>query len=163
MEHFNHSVLFAAGLMLALILIQSCDLDESSIKYEIDEILLTDFPDAYCAYEDGIAILTGKVQTSEEKIKLENKIRRVRYVKVVQNKLSIDSNSLENTGPDKNLYANITNKLTAESCDGILVKVKNGIVTLSGRTNNQDFHKIMRITCDLNPKQIKTNIILTDK
>lgn len=151
------------GVVSVFIFMQSCTLDEEKVKLKIDEILLSECPDATCTYDDGIVCLKGNVLTEEDKINIEKKIRKMQFVKVVKNDLSIHHKYHEIKSLDEKMYASIIKDLSSQSYDNITVKVRNGIVTLSGKIHNHDLPKVMNITCSSNPRQVRANLVLIDQ
>ena len=101
--------------------------------------------------KNGIATLTGKVDTQSEKAEA-TRLASVTGIVGIDNRLEVGSASLDQAVSDSALTAGIKEKLEASEMnrfDGVAVRTTSGVVTLTGSVQNeQAMKKVLDIAHD---------------
>ncbi len=144
---------------------QSCKPNDAKVQSEVDKVLRADYNTVSTSYRNGVATLTGTVESQQEKTAAENAARSVKNVKSVVNNISVRQQQPVQTqsvtvNRDETITSNINSRLNTEGFKDVKVNVSNGEVTLSGDLKRADLNKVMQIANESNPRRVINNINL---
>ena len=131
----------------------SCKPSDEKIQKEVETVLTTAQPGISVAVKDGVATLTGVVETDEAKAAAETAIKTVKGVKSIANNIVVTPPKVE-INPDEVLGTTIATALTAGGFTGVTASAKDGKVTLTGEVKRADLQKVMQIANEAKPKKV---------
>lgn len=153
------SLFICLCMLLSGLFMQSCGPDDVKIATDVKNVLLLNYPQTSSSVRNGIATLTGVVDTEEKKADAEKLVREVNGVKNVVNDIEVRA-SVSEINRDLTMKATINNALFEAKITTVEVEVKDQIVTLKGNINKGDQKRILDMVKRTNPKEIIDNMTL---
>jgi len=150
-------------VMISCITLQSCKQSDQQLKSEVDKVLMNGYTTITSSVKDGIATLTGTVDSEQQKMAAENVVRAVKNVKSVVNNITVKqaiTAPQTSANSDAATMSTITSRLNTEGFKDVRVDVVNGEVILSGDLNRSDLNKVMQIANDSNPMKVTNRLNL---
>ena len=154
-------VLISMCALLAGVTLNSCKPSDQKLQTAVETALkaIPDAPaDLSSAVKDGVATLTGTVETDEAKAAIETAVKAVKGLKNVTNSIQVVPPVVIN--PDDTLMSAITTALTAAGFNKVVTAVQDGVVTLTGEAKKADLQKIIQIANEASPKQVINQLTL---
>lgn len=144
---------------------QSCRSNDAKVQNEVENVLRSNYSNVSTTYREGVATLTGVVDTQQERTAAENAARSVKNVRSVVNNITVRQAqptpaSSVTVNRDETITSNINSRLRSEGFNDVRVSVSNGEVTLSGDLNRTDLNKVMQIANESSPRRVVNNINL---
>lgn len=139
--------------LLSGVILYSCKPSDEKVQKAVETALTTSGNSAIGAtVKDGIATITGTVESEEAKAAAEAIVKATKDVKSVDNKIEVVVPVKIN--PDDTLTSTINEGLKAAGFPDIKVAVANGEVTLTGDVKKADLQKVMEIANNANPGKV---------
>jgi osmotically-inducible protein OsmY len=141
--------------------LNSCKPSDQKLQTAVETVLKA-IPDASAdltaAVKEGVATLTGTVETEEAKAAIETAVKAVKGLKSITNNIQVVPPVVIN--PDDTLLSTISAAFTAAGFNKVVAAVQEGVVTLTGEAKKADLEKIMQIANEASPKQVINQITL---
>lgn len=149
----RRTVLIYVVALLSGVILYSCKPSDEKLQKAVETALTTSENSAItAAVKDGVATITGTVESEEAKTAAETVVKAVKDIKSVDNKIQVVVPVKIN--PDETLTTTINEALTAGGFTGVKVAVANGEVTLTGDVKKADLQKVMEIANEANPAKV---------
>lgn len=129
-------------VLLSGVFFQSCGPDDVKIQGQVKEVLLLNYPQVTSSVRNGIATLTGNVDSEEKRANAEKLVSEVKDVKSVVNNIEVKQLASD-INKDLTLKATINNALFKANITTVEVNVKDLAVTLKGEANKGDQKRIL--------------------
>jgi len=149
--------------ILSGIFLYSCSADDQKTQNAVVSALSSSGNSTVGAtVKDGVATLTGTVQTQEQRASAEAAAKNVKDVKSVNNRIEVVAPAAPTptVSPDQTLTNNINQRLSSEGLSGINVSVNNGEVTLTGDVKRADLQKVMEAANAANPTRVVNQLTI---
>ncbi|MDR2233008.1 MAG: BON domain-containing protein [Tannerella sp.] len=153
-------LIFVSVLMLGVYL-SSCKPSDQQLQTAVETALkaVPGLPGGIVSQvSEGVATLTGVVETDEAKAAIETVVKAVKGLKSVTNNIQVVPPVVIN--PDDTLMSTIKAAFTAAGFDKVVTAVQDGVVTLTGEAKRTDLEKIMQIANEASPKQVLNQLTL---
>lgn len=151
----KRSLFFYVCLIFAAITLYSCGAEDTQLKRKIELELADKYPSVSANVLNGVATLTGTLESEEQKAEAGEIAKNVKYVRSVTNSIFVRTEEKEiEITPDEAITTMINEGLQNEGYTGLEVVVKDSIVTLKGEAKKADVSKIVQIANDAAPKQV---------
>lgn len=151
----KRSLFYSVCLILACITLYSCGAEDTELKRKIEMELAGKYPSISADVLNGIATLTGTLESEEQKAEAGQIAKDVKYVKSVTNNIFVRTEEPEiQVTPDEAMTTMVNEGLTNQGYSGIMVTVNNGMITLRGDAKKADVERIMQIANDAKPTQV---------
>lgn len=138
--------------------LQSCKPDDTKLQKEVAAVITSVDSKISSTVKDGIATLSGTVDSEEVKMKAEEVIKSVKGIKSVINNIEVKKVEAPIINPDQVIISTITDKLKTENLSGVNVEVVDGEVILTGDVKRADLTKIMQIANESSPKKVTNKL-----
>jgi len=149
----RRTLLIYAIALLSGVVLYSCNPSDEKVQNAVETALTTSGNTAIGAtVKDGIATITGTVESEEAKAAAESAVKAVKFVKSVDNKIQVVVPVKIN--PDDTLTTTINEGLKAAGFPDVKVAVSNGEVTLTGDIKKADLQKVMEIANGASPAKV---------
>ncbi|MDU1904800.1 MAG: BON domain-containing protein [Dysgonomonas sp.] len=151
----KRSLFFYVCLVFAAVTLYSCGAEDPELKRKIERELADKYPSISASVLNGIATLTGTVESEEQKAEAGEIAKNVKYVRSVTNDIFVRIEEPEIViTPDEAMTTMISEGLNNQGYQGIVVTVSDSVATLKGEAKKADVKKIMQIVNDASPKKV---------
>ncbi|MDR2147124.1 MAG: BON domain-containing protein [Tannerella sp.] len=153
-------LIFVSVLFLGVTL-NSCKPSDQQLQTAVETALkaVPGIPEGIVSeVKEGVATLTGVVETEDVKAAIETAVKAVKGLKSVANNIQVVPPVVIN--PDETLMSTISAAFTAAGFDKVVTAVQDGVVTLTGEAKKTDLEKIMQIANEASPKQVLNQLTL---
>lgn len=149
----RRTVLIYVVALLSGVILYSCKPSDEKLQKAVETALTTSGNTAIAStVKEGVATITGTVESEEAKAAIEAAVKAVKDIKSVDNKIEVVVPVKIN--PDETLVTTINEALSTAGFKGINVAVANGEVTLTGDVKKADLQKVMEIANGTNPAKV---------
>ncbi|MDR3060245.1 MAG: BON domain-containing protein [Prevotella sp.] len=145
-------VLILTCALLSGAMFYSCKPSDEKLQKQVETVLSTVQSSVTATVKDGVATLTGTVESEEAKAAAEAAVKAVKDIKSVTNNIEVKLPVVIN--PDETLSTTIANALTTAGFKDVKLAVDSGVVTLTGEAKKADLQKIMQIANEAQPKKV---------
>lgn len=160
----NFKKLLPVFLLVATISFTSCGPKDSELQTKSQESLNAnpETSGTTVSVKDGVATLSGEVESENAKVEGEQAVKGVKGVKSVVNNLTVAPAPVIS----EPVVVSTDSKLTSDVNDaikdnpGVSATVVDGVVTLSGTISKDNNRKLMMQLNTLGPKKIENNLII---
>lgn len=154
-------------LLLSGVLMFSCKPKDQDLQKTIETVLSTTNTGVQTTVKDGVATLTGVVDSQEAKNVIETTVKGIKDIKSVVNNIEVKAPDAPapitpeiTLNADDALKTIINTALTAGNFKDVVIDVKEGIVTLTGSAKKADLATIMQIANEAKPKKVVNELKL---
>ncbi|MDR2950819.1 MAG: BON domain-containing protein [Prevotella sp.] len=151
-------VLILTCALLSGAMFYSCKPSDEKLQKQVETVLSTVQSSVTATVKDGVATLTGTVESEEAKAAAEAAVKAVKDIKSVTNNIEVKLPVVIN--PDETLSTTIANALTTAGFKDVKLAVDSGVVTLTGEAKKADLQKIMQIANEAQPKKVLNQLKL---
>lgn len=151
-------VLILTCALLSGAMFYSCKPSDEKLQKQVETVLSTVQSSVTATVKDGVATLTGTVESEEAKAAAEAAVKAVKDIKSVTNNIEVKLPVVINL--DETLSTTITNALTTAGFKDVKLAVDSGVVTLTGEAKKADLQKIMQIANEAQPKKVLNQLKL---
>ncbi|MFV0332056.1 MAG: BON domain-containing protein [Dysgonomonas sp.] len=151
-------VLILTCALLSGAMFYSCKPSDEKLQKQVETVLSTVQSSVTATVKDGVATLTGAVESEEAKAAAEAAVKAVKDIKSVTNNIEVKLPVVIN--PDETLSTTIANALTTAGFKDVKLAVDSGVVTLTGEAKKADLQKIMQIANEAQPKKVLNQLKL---
>lgn len=148
----KRSVLFYVCALLTGVMLYSCKPSDEKLQKQVETVLTTADTKVSASVKNGMATLTGVVESEEAKMAAESLVKGVKDIKTVVNNIEVKVPVVIN--PDDTLTTTIASALETAGYKDVKIAVKDGEVTLSGDLKRKDLQKVMQIANEAKPKKV---------
>lgn len=152
------SFLIYAFALIAGVMLYSCKPNDSKLQEQVKTVLTAVNPSLDATVKDGVATLSGTVETEEAKVAAETAAKAVKDIKSVTNNIEVKAPVVIN--PDDTIRTTITTALTNGGFKDIVATVSNGVVTLTGDVKKADLTKVMQIASEANVGKVENKLTI---
>lgn len=140
--------------------LQSCKPDDAKLQKEVTAVIASVDSKVSSTVKDGIATLSGTVDSEDVKMKAEEAVKSVKGIKSVVNNIGVKKVEAPAPviNPDQVIISAITDKLKAENISGVNIEVIDGEVILTGDVKRADLKKVMQIANESSPKKVTNKL-----
>ena len=148
-------VLFLTCAFLCGAVFTSCKPSDEKLQQQVVSTLSAVNSAVSGTVKDGVATLSGTVNSEDAKTAAEAAVKVIKDIKSVTNNIKVVLPAPPVViNPDDTLSTAITTALTAAGFSDVKTAVADGVVTLTGTAKKADFQKIMQIANESKPKQV---------
>ena len=151
-------VLFLTCAFLCGAVFTSCKPSDEKLQQQVVSALSAVNSAINGTVKDGVATLSGTVDSEDAKAAAEAAVKVIKNIKSVTNNIEVVLPVVIN--PDDTLTSVITTALTAAGFKDLQLAVAEGVVTLTGNAKKADLQKIMQIANEAKPKQVINKLTL---
>lgn len=149
----RRTLLIYVVALLSGVILYSCKPSDEKLQKAVETALTTSGNTAIAGtVKEGVATITGTVESEEAKAAIEAAVKAVKDIKSVDNKIEVVVPVKIN--PDDTLVTTINEALSAAGFSAVKVAVANGEVTLTGDVKKADLQKVMEIANGANPAKV---------
>ncbi|MDR2919536.1 MAG: BON domain-containing protein [Tannerella sp.] len=147
--------------LLSGVMMQSCKESDEKLQTQVNQVMQKTVPEVIAIVQNGVATLSGVVESEDTKMMLETLAKEVKGIKSVVNNVTVHKPEPPVTiNPDDTIRTTIESKLKDAGFKSVFIDVNNGEVVLTGDAKRSDLTKIMQIANESNPKKVTNNLNL---
>ncbi len=147
------TVFYCLCALLSVTVMSSCKPNDAKLQQQVESAIKAAYPEVSATVKDGVATLTGAVDSEAVRTAAESTARSIKNIKSVNNNITVKAPAVT-INPDNEISRTISSALNAGGYQGINVSVQNGEVTLRGDVKRADLQKVMQIANESNPKRV---------
>jgi Predicted periplasmic or secreted lipoprotein len=156
----NVLLILTIGL-LSSVMFQSCKQSDEKLQNQVTQVLQQSFPQLSSTVKDGVATLTGTVETEDGKMTAQRMVQDIKGIKSVINRIEVPKpQPAVVINPDATIKSAIESQLSSAGFKDVVIEVRDGEVTLTGDLKRADLAKVMQIANESNPKKVINNLKL---
>lgn len=156
LKHTALALTLVSGLAMGMTSCKSQEKKDAETKAKIEALA----PGVTVEVKDGVATLNGSFPDDASKAAAETAVKGVEGVKSVVNNTTVTAPTPPPApvvvNPDEALTAAAT--AAAQEFSGVVVAVKDGVVTLTGDIKKADLPKLMQTLNSIKPKKIENKL-----
>lgn len=151
--------------LFAIATLYSCKPSDTNLQKDVNSALTVSYPEVSASVHNGVATLTGTVNSETDKIGAEQTAKAVKHIKSVNNNIMVNAPAPPpaiSYDPDHVITDNISTRLTDSKYKDVNVEVRDGEVILTGKAKRDDLQHVMQVANEARAKKVVNQLTVVD-